>query len=138
MSVVGIGVGGGLALGAGASLIGTGVSAGMSSSAAAKSRADYMAGLKASADLWKQSRSDIKNYMTPYTDSGTRNLAMLNSALDPTASRDYSMPAAPGAVPQWADYQNRGMLQNGQAAPQNVPFKPRQPRKPGLAGMVGG
>lgn len=125
-------------VGAGASLIGTGVSAGMSSSAAGQSRADYMAGLKAAAEMYQQSRKDIKNYMTPYTNSGTRNLSMLNAALDPTASRDYSMPEIPKAAPSWADYQNRGMLQNGQAAPKEVPFKPRQPRKPGLAGMVGG
>ena len=142
MSLVGIGVGGAVALGAGASLIGTGVSAGMSSSAQGQSRADYKAGLKAAADMYKQSRNDINKYMTPYVNSGTRNLGMLNSALDPTAMRDYSMPDAPGAVPQWADYQNRNILPNGANAPQPVaqqtPFKPRQPRKPGLAGMVGG
>lgn len=125
-------------VGAGASLIGTGVSAGMSGSAQAQSRKDYMAGLKAAAQMYQQSRNDINKYMTPYVNSGTRNLNMLNSALDPTATRDYSMPDAPGAVPNWADYQNRGILQNGTNAPAQTPFKPRQPRKPGLAGMVGG
>ena len=122
-------------VGAGASLIGTGVSAGMAGSAASQSREDYMAGLKAAAEMYQQSRKDINKYMTPYVNSGTRNLAMLNSALDPTASRDYSMPEAPGAAPSWADYQNRGVLQNGQNPMAPVKTKPR---KPGLAGMLGG
>lgn len=120
------------------SAISAGVGAGMAGSAQAQSRKDYMAGLKAAAQMYQQSRNDINKYMTPYVNSGTRNLGMLNSALDPTAMRDYSMPDAPGAVPQWADYQNKGMLQNGTTAPEQTPFKPRQPRKPGLAGMVGG
>lgn len=111
-------------VGAGASLIGTGVSAGMSGSAAAQSRKDYMAGLKAAADMYQLSRKDINKYMTPYVNSGTRNLNMLNSALDPTASADYSMPDKPGAAPVWADYQNRGVQQW------------KQPAKGGLASMM--
>lgn len=129
-AAIGVGVAG--------SAISAGVGAGMSASAAGQSRADYMAGLKAAAQMYQQSRNDINKYMTPYVNSGTRNLNMLNSALDPTATRDYSMPDAPGAVPNWADYQSRGILQNGTNAPAQTPFKPRQPRKPGLAGMVGG
>lgn len=129
-AAIGVGVAG--------SAISAGVGAGMSASAAGQSRKDYMAGLKAAAQMYQQSRNDINKYMTPYVNSGTRNLNMLNSALDPTAFADYSMPDKPGAVPNWADYQNRGILQNGTNAPAQVPFKPRQPRKPGLAGMVGG
>ena len=126
MSLVGtVGVAGTVALGA--SAVGTGVQAGMAGSAQGAAESQYNHGLLIAKQLYDQSRNDINKYMSPYVDSGKKHLAILDSWMDPTATRDTSMPEKPGKKPTWADYHGKGVSQWDQ---------PKQYQKPGLAGMI--
>ena len=103
-------------------LAAAGISTAMGAGSASAARQAYKEALRGVTTTLNANNTDINAMMSPYRLSGRKGLNMLDAAISPTASEDYSMPENPGKRPV-SKWQNYATLDN-------------PPARPGLAGMV--
>ena len=109
-------------------IVGAGVSAGMAAGAAGDARQAYKEAMKGVETTLAASDRDIDALTSPYRKSGRMGLNLLDSAISPVATADYSMPVNPGTRPK-SDWRAYATLDE-QASPAAAPARP------GLAGML--
>ena len=103
-------------------------SAGMGALSGGDAKKQYKEAMKGVETTLAASDKNIDALMTPYRKSGRMGLNMLDAAINPVATADYSMPVNPGTRPK-SDWRAYATLDE-QAAPAAAQARP------GLAGMM--
>lgn len=111
-------------------IVAGGTSAGIGAMSAGDASQAYKQAIKGVETTLAASDKNIDVLMTPYRKSGRMGLNMLDAAINPVATADYSMPVNPGTRPK-SDWRAYATLDE-QAAPATA----AAPARPGLAGMM--
>ena len=108
-------------------IVGSGASMMLGSKSASEAKKAYKEAMQGVTTTLNANDRAIGTMMDPYRASGRKALNMLDAAISPTATRDYSMPIDPGKRPI-SDWRAYATLDEAAA--------PTTPAKPGLAGML--